>query len=216
MISRRPFLLAALGGVSLLVAPLRFAAAETAPTDPAITFVNRLADTAMQTMVGKGVPDSERAARFRTLFTTEVDLAEIGRRVLGRYWRTATPEQQQDFLRLFEDIVVLTWSTRFKDYGGDLRHTVIGLVDDGERGLTVTSRVERDRQQPITLQWRLKRTEGGFRVVDLIVEGSSMAVTYQSEYASVIRANGDRIDGLLSALRNKVADLQSGSAAPRN
>jgi phospholipid transport system substrate-binding protein len=216
MISRRPFLLAALGGVSLLVAPLRFAAAETAPTDPAIAFVNRLADAAMQTMVGKGVPDSERAARFRTLFTAEVDLAEIGRRVLGRYWRTATPEQQQDFLRLFEDIVVLTWSTRFKDYGGDLRHTAIGLVDDGERGLTVTSRVERDRQQPITLQWRLKRTEGGFRVVDLIVEGSSMAVTYQSEYASVIRANGDRIDGLLSALRNKVADLQSGSAAPRN
>ncbi|EPY03277.1 phospholipid-binding protein MlaC [Magnetospirillum fulvum] len=216
MISRRPFLLAALGGISLLVAPLRFAAADTAPIDPAIVFVNRLADTAMQTMVGKGVPDSERAARFRTLFTTEVDLAEIGRRVLGRYWRSATPEQQQDFLRLFEDIVVLTWSTRFKDYGGDLRHTVIGLVDDGERGLTVTSRVERDRQQPITLQWRLKRTEGGFRVVDLIVEGSSMAVTYQSEYASVIRANGDRIDGLLSALRNKVADLQSSSAAPRN
>jgi len=216
MISRRPFLLAALGGVSLLVAPLRLAATEAAPADPAIVFVNRLADAAMQTMVGKGVPDSERAARFRTLFTTDVDLAEIGRRVLGRYWRAATPEQQQDFLRLFEDIVVLTWSTRFKDYGGDLRHTVVGLVDDGDRGLTVSSRVERDRQQPISLQWRLKRIEGGFRVVDLIVEGSSMAVTYQSEYASVIRANGDRIDGLLSALRSKVADLQSGSATPRN
>lgn len=216
MISRRPFLLAALGGVSLLVAPLRPAAAEAAPADPAVAFVNRLADTAMQTMVGKGIADSERATRFRTLFTTDVDLAEIGRRVLGRYWRIATPEQQRDFLRLFEDIVVLTWSSRFKDYGGDLRHTVVGLVDDGERGLTVTSRVERDRQQPITLQWRLKRIEGGFRVVDLIVEGSSMAVTYQSEYASVIRANGDRIDGLLSALRRKVAELQSGSAVPRN
>ncbi|CCG41550.1 MlaC/ttg2D family ABC transporter substrate-binding protein [Magnetospirillum molischianum] len=216
MISRRPFLLAALGGVSLLVSPLRLAAAEAPPADPAVAFINRLADTAMQTMVGKGVPDQERASRFRTLFTTDVDLVEIGRRVLGRYWRTASPEQQQDFLRLFEDIVVLTWSTRFKDYGGDLRHAVVGFVDDGDRGLTVTSRVERDHQQPIMLQWRLKRTEGGFRVVDLIVEGSSMAVTYQSEYASVIRANGDRIDGLLNALRSKVADLQSGAAAPRN
>jgi len=215
MISRRPFLLAALGGVSLLVAPLRLAAAES-PADPASAFVTRLAEAAMQTMVGKGVPDQERAARFRTLFTTDVDLIEIGRRVLGRYWRIATPEQQQDFLHLFEDIVVLTWSTRFKDYGGDLRHTVVGVVDDGERGLTVTSRVERDHQQPIMLQWRLKRVEGGFRAVDLIVEGSSMAVTYQSEYASVIRANGDRIEGLLTALRSKVADLQSGAAAPRN
>jgi phospholipid transport system substrate-binding protein len=215
MISRRPFLLAALGGVSLLVSPLRLAAAES-PADPAAAFVSRLADAAMQTMVGKGVPDQERAARFRTLFTTDVDLIEIGRRVLGRYWRIATPEQQQEFLRLFEDIVVLTWSTRFKDYGGDLRHTIVGTVDDGDRGLTVSSRVERDRQQPIMLQWRLKRIEGGFRVVDLIVEGSSMAVTYQSEYASVIRAKGDQIDGLLSALRAKVSDLQSGTAAARN
>ncbi|SEH27366.1 MlaC/ttg2D family ABC transporter substrate-binding protein [Magnetospirillum fulvum] len=215
MISRRPFLLAALGGVSLLVSPLRLAAAE-APADPAAAFISRLADAAMQTMVGKGVPDQERAARFRTLFTTDVDLVEIGRRVLGRYWRIATPEQQQEFLRLFEDIVVLTWSTRFKDYGGDLRHTIVGTVDDGDRGLTVSSRVERDRQQPIMLQWRLKRIEGGFRVVDLVVEGSSMAVTYQSEYASVIRAKGDQIDGLLSALRAKVSDLQSGTSAARN
>jgi len=215
MISRRPFLLAALGGVSLLMSPLRLAAAES-PADPAAAFVSRLADSAMQTMVGKGVPDSERAARFRALFTTDVDLVEIGRRVLGRYWRIATPEQQQDFLRLFEDIVVLTWSTRFKDYGGDLRHSIVGTVDDGDRGLTVSSRVERDRQQPIMLQWRLKRVEGGYRVVDLIVEGSSMAVTYQSEYASVIRAKGDQIDGLLSALRAKVSDLQSGTAAARN
>lgn len=215
MISRRPFLLAALGGVSLLISPLRVAAVESS-ADPAAAFVSRLAESAMQTMVGKGVPDQERAARFRALFTTDVDLIEIGRRVLGRYWRIATPEQQQDFLRLFEDIVVLTWSTRFKDYGGDLRHTIVGTVDDGERGVTVSSRVERNRQQPIMLQWRLKRVEGGFRVVDLIVEGSSMAVTYQSEYASVIRGKGDQIDGLLSALRAKVADLQSGTAAARN
>jgi phospholipid transport system substrate-binding protein len=216
MIARRPVLMAALAGVSLLFAPSAPTFAAEAVGGDAAGFVTRLADAAMQTMVSKGVPDQDRAARFRTLFTTDVDLAEIGRRVLGRYWRASTPEQQQEFLRLFEDIVVLTWSTRFKDYGGDLRHSVVGVVDDGERGLTVSSRVERDRQQPIALQWRLKRIDTGFRVVDLIVEGSSMAVTFQSEYASVIRANGDRVDGLLSALRTKVADLQSTIAPQRN
>jgi len=208
MISRRPVLLAALGLLTSLAVPFTSPARADVATDPA-AFVSHLADGAMQAMVGKGVPDQERAARFRTLFTTDVDLAEIGRRVLGRYWRIATPDQQQEFLRLFEEVVVLTWSTRFKDYGGDLRHIVSGAIDDGDRGLTVSSRLERDHQPPLNLQWRLKRIEGGFRVTDLIVEGTSMAVTYQSDYASVIRANGDRIDGLLSALRTKLSELRA-------
>ncbi|MFD2233703.1 MlaC/ttg2D family ABC transporter substrate-binding protein [Phaeospirillum tilakii] len=208
MISRRPVLLAALGLLASLAVP--FVSPARADTGAeASAFVTHLADGAMQAMVGKGVSDQERASRFRTLFTTDVDLADIGRRVLGRYWRQANPDQQKEFLQLFEDVVVLTWSTRFKDYGGDLHHVITGTIDDGDRGVTVSSRVDRERQAPVNLQWRLKRTEGGFRVVDLIVEGTSMAVTYQSEYASVIRASGDRIDGLLSALRAKVAELRT-------
>lgn len=207
MITRRSLLSSGFGLLAVWAAPVSSVQAQV-ETDPA-AFVTHLANGAMQAMVAKGLSDQERAARFRTLFTTDVDLVEIGRRVLGRYWRLATPEQQQEFLRLFEDVVVLTWSTRFKDYGGDLRHTISGVIDDGERGVTVSSRVERERQAPISLQWRLKRIEGGFRVIDLVIEGTSMAVTFQSEYASVIRANGDRIEGLLSALRAKLAELHS-------
>jgi len=209
MISRR-FLIAALAFAlsGLTLAPTT-AAAEADPK----AFVSQLAGKAMETMTAKGLSDNERNLRFRTQFTSEVDVPEIGRFVLGRHWRAATPEQQQEFLKAFEDIVVLTWATRFKDYGGDLRHVVTNAVPEGERGIMVESKVERDHQTPINLQWKLKKGEADLRVVDLVVEGASMAITYRNEYAAVIQANGGKIDGLLGAMRNKIAEMQAAKGA---
>lgn len=204
MISRR-FLLAVLAGLFLGLAFNPIAAAEADPK----AFVSQLAGKAMETMTAKGISDMERSQRFRSQFTTDVDLPEIGKFVLGRHWRAASPEQQQEFLKAFEDIVVLTWATRFKDYGGDLRHVVTNAAAEGERGIVVESKVERDHQSPINLQWKLRKGEAEFRVVDLVVEGASMAITYRNEYSSVIQANGGKIEGLLGAMRTKVAELQA-------
>lgn len=210
MISRR-FLFAVLVGFFFGLALDPIAAAEADPKD----FVTQLAGKAMETMTAKGLGDAERNQRFRSQFTADVDLPEIGKFVLGRHWRAATPEQQQEFLKAFEEIVVLTWATRFKDYGGDLRHVVTNAVSDGERGILVESKVERDHQAPINLQWKLKKGEPDLRVIDLVVEGASMAITYRNEYAAVIQANGGKIDGLLGAMRTKIAEMQSAKGATK-
>lgn len=202
MMTRR-FLLAALA-VSLLGFASNPVAANEA--DPKV-FVSQLASTAMETMTVKGISDAERSQRFRTQFTTDVDLPEIGRFVLGRHWPKDSPEQQAEFLKLFEDTVVLTWATRFKDYGSDLRHVVTSASAEGERNIIVESRVERDHQAPINLRWKLKKGSPDFRVTDLVVESASMAITFRNEYASVIQANGGKIDGLLNAMRKKVTEL---------
>jgi phospholipid transport system substrate-binding protein len=210
MISRRFLLVSGLAG--LLVSLPAWPGARADAVDPK-AFVTRLADSAMEAMVSKTLNDQQRISRFRSLFTTAVDLPAISHRVLARYWSRATPAQQTEFLKLFEDVVVLTWSVRFKDYGEDLKHYVVNVIDDGERGLTVESRVDRPHQPPIALQWRLRRDEAnGFRVVDLVVEGVSMAITYRDEYAAVIRANNDQIEGLLVAMRTNVTKLQANPA----
>jgi phospholipid transport system substrate-binding protein len=202
MMTRR-FLFAALAGTVLCFASGLAAAADPDPKD----FVSQLASKAMETMTVKGISDAERSQRFRAQFTADVDLPEIGKFVLGRHWPKDSPEQQAEFLKSFEDIVVLTWATRFKDYGGDLRHVVTSASAEGERGVIVESRVERDHQAPINLRWKLKKSSPDFRVTDLVVESASMAITFRNEYASVIQANGGKIDGLLKAMRTKVAEL---------
>ncbi|MBI2236872.1 MAG: ABC transporter substrate-binding protein [Magnetospirillum sp.] len=207
MHSRRVLLLAALAGFLMMFTA---APARAAGDQDARAFVERLAKSALDMMANKGLSEQERANQFRQLFTSSVDLPEIGRFVLGRHWNApTTPEQRTEFLRLFEDMVVLTWAGRFKDYGSNVVHQVTGIAPDGERGYFVESVVNREKQEPIDLRWRLRQADGALKVIDLIVEGSDMAITYRSEYASVLRNNGGRVEGLLAAMQKKVAELRT-------
>ena len=52
---------------------------------------------------------------------------------------------------------------------------------------------------PITAEWRVRVIDGKYRIIDIAIEGISMAVTKRSEFSAVIQSSG--IDGLIAALR---------------
>lgn len=212
MLSRRSLIaaLAAVAGVAALAVPARADA-----NAEARVFIQNLADAAMTTVAVKNLPDDERTRRFRTLFVDTFDLPEIGKLVLGRYWRVATPAQQQEFLKLFEDIQVYTWTKRFKDYSGEMLE-ITAVAAEGEADMLVDSRIKRERLEPVNVNWRVRRYPDGFKVLDIKVEGASMAFTHRSEYTSVIQNASGQVEGLLAAMRKKVVQLhaESGAAAP--
>lgn len=205
MLSRR-LLISAFAAVAVLVSLGGPARADT--NADASAFIQRLADTAMTTVAIKGLSGEERTRRFRTLFVDTFDLPEIGKLVLARYWRAATPEQQQEFLRLFEDVQVYTWTRRFKDYSGETLE-VLGVQAEGESDVLVESRIKRQKLDPIAVAWRVRKEGDGFKVLDIKVEGASMAFTHRSEYSSVIQGGGGQVEALLAALRKKVAQLRA-------
>lgn len=210
MIGRR-LLLSAIAAAALVVASPRDASCQASPGAEA--FVAKVADAALTVMTSKGVPDGERIKRFREIFVGATDMPEIGRFVLGRHWNAAVKEgKDAQFLKLFEEVVVLTWSTRFKDYAATVNHKVIGSDPDGDKGVLVRSVVAREAQAPVNLTWRVRQGDGEFKAVDLMVEGTAMAITYRSEYASVMQASGGKIDGLLAALQRKIQQLNENPA----
>jgi len=179
--------------------------------------VSKLAKQAVEVMTGKGVPDSERVERFRSLFISSVDLPGISRFVLARHWKIASPDQQQDFVKLFEDMLVYTWANRFKDASDKIAVQVNGVKPDGDQGVVVDSVIVRDGQEPVPVLWRLRQTDGALRIQDLLIEGTSMIVTYREEYASVINQNGGNINSLLDVLRKKTVSMaQQQSAGKTN
>jgi len=204
MLTRR-FLIAAFVAVAGLAAIGGPARAEN--NADARAFIQKLADNAMNTVAVKGLNDEERAKRFRTLFVDTFDLPEIGKLVLARHWKAATPEQQQEFLVLFEDVQVYTWTRRFKDYSGETLE-ILGVQAEGENDLQVESRMLRDKLEPIAVGWRVRKSGATFKVLDIKVEGASMALTHRSEYSSVIQSSGG-VAGLIAALHKKVAQLQT-------
>jgi|JI10StandDraft_1071094.scaffolds.fasta_scaffold38636_5 phospholipid transport system substrate-binding protein len=187
----------------LLVAAALFTAAVAIPPAEAQTpkvLVEQLGDKAIRQLTGS-VARPEREARFQSLLSAGFDINAIGRFTLGRYWNQANPNQQQEYLKLFEKFIVQAYAARFAEYSGE-QFRVTGERPDGEVTL-VQSEVFKPGSQPAKVDWRVNTAGAQPKIVDVIVEGVSMAVTQRSEFAAVIQRNGGNVDGLISALRQK-------------
>src|SRR5690348_10127946 len=97
-------------GVLILTA-LFFAVPRPAAAQDARAFIGTLGTEAIR-VLGPSVPAAQRLARFRELFQDDFDVPGIGKFVLGRYWLTATTQEQQEFLGLFQEYIVRAYSTR--------------------------------------------------------------------------------------------------------
>jgi len=185
---------------ALLVVLLVLATPRAANAQDARSFVATLGEQAIQ-VLGPGVPELQRQARFRELFRDDFDLAGIGQFVLGRYWRVATPQEQQDFLGLFQEYLVRAYSARLGAYGGE-PFRVTGVRANGDE-TAVTSEIVRRNGGPIAVDWYLIG-RGPFKITDVYVGGVSMKVTQRDEFASVIQRNGGQVGALIAQLRQKL------------
>lgn len=169
-------------------------------------FIQGLAQKAITTVAAQNVSDGERSQRFRHLFVSAFDIPEIGKFVLGRHWRAASPAQQSQFLKEFEDMQVFTWSRRFKDYHGEHLQT-LGARKENE-GWLVDSQIVRPQGSPIPVQWRVRQeSDGALRIVDIVPEGVSMALTQRQDFAGALQSNGGNVDALLASMRAKNQQL---------
>jgi phospholipid transport system substrate-binding protein len=194
---RRSF--AAAGAVLFAVAALAVLPRGAAAQD-ALGFVNNLGTQAIA-VLGPQVPAEQRLSRFRELFRDDFDVAGIGQFVLGRYWNVASPQQQQEFLRLYSEYIVQAYSARLSEYGGE-PFRVTGQRQ-GDSGTVVTSEVVRQGGSPVEVDWYLIDA-GGFKITDVYVGGVSMKVTERDEFGAIIQRSGGNIDALLTQLREKV------------
>ena len=209
--SRRGFTrgLAAIAAVFLLAAagPRPATAAEAG--DPA-AFVRHFGTQAMAVLADEGLAGDQREQAFRGLLTAGFDVKTIGRFVLGRYWRKATEAERAEYGRLFEDLIVATYARQLSSYAG-AGLKVEGVRQQNGKSALVASRFLRAEGEPVRLDWRLLRRGDTWRIVDVVVEGMSMALSQRSEFKAVIRGNGGRVEALLEKLREKTRPAKSGS-----
>ena len=168
-------------------------AAGTAPaaTGTASEFVARLGDRAVTVLRSADGDLGSREARFRDLLREGFDLPFIARFALGPYWRRATAEQRSDYLGAFGDYVAQTYSARLGGYTGEAMN-ILAERRAGERDSVVETEIIRPSGPPILAEWRVRVIDGEYRIIDIAIEGISMAVTKRSE--SVIQAKGiDRL-----------------------
>jgi phospholipid transport system substrate-binding protein len=177
-------------------------AAEQAQQNPAAAFVQQLGDTALLTLTDKKMTRSAREDRARDILRKNFDVQTIGRFALGTYWRQATDAEREEYIKLFETMIVRTYATRFEEYSGQ-SFKVDGARADGEKDSLVQSRILQNGGPPVSVEWRVRNKEGQMKVVDVIVENISMTVTQRSDFSAVIQRGGGKVSALLDSMRKR-------------
>jgi phospholipid transport system substrate-binding protein len=149
---------------------------------------------------------AQRRDRVASILRTAIDIEGTGRFILGRYVRQASPAELQDYLKLFDEVIIRNLSARFGEYRG-VKFSLGRSQQRTEEDALVSTLVERPNTPAFTLDWRVAEVNGRPKVVDVIAEGTSLRLTTRSEYAAVIQRNGGRVAALLDAMRGQIAQL---------
>ena len=179
----------------------------TAAPDTADEFIRVLAGEAIQSLADETLSEAQRESEFRDFLVKAFDVRVVGRFVLGRYWRVATPAEREEFETLFLEFVVRTYARRLGQYGGETLR-IRDTLSDGDADTVVRSEIVSSGFPDVRIDWRVRRTGDSYRIVDVTVEGVSLAITQRDEFAAVIRSSGGQIEGLLGALRGRTVEPQ--------
>jgi len=171
-------------------------------------FLIELTERAMVQLAEPGLAAAEQKLRFRGLLNEGFDLPQIGRFVLGRYWRRADTAQQSAFIHVFEDMMLYRFLPLFSDLSDDKFDVGPSRpYTNNPDFLSVETKLLRAGETPIHVNWRIRKRDQGYKIVDIVAEGVSIAVTLRSEYASVLKRNGGDVDALTRVLREKAKGL---------
>ena len=155
--------------MAIWVSPV-FANAAATEDAKAQVFIEGLAEDAVQALTAEGISRADRIEKFRSLLKQNFDVPVIGKWVLGRYWRTASDEQKAEYLKLFEDYIVITYVERFDQYSGEQIKVVKTVSDPGKDAL-VYSEIQRPTGgDPIRVAWRVRSDADIYKIIDVFVE----------------------------------------------
>jgi phospholipid transport system substrate-binding protein len=130
-----------------------------------------------------------------------IDFEQATRLAVGRAWREATPEQRKRLVSEFRNMLVRTYSNAIETYQGQTLKVLPARGKQDPEETVVKTQFVRAGGQPLPIDFSMRKTDQGWKVFDITVEGVSLVLTYRSEFDAVVKQEG--IDGLIKRLASK-------------
>ncbi len=187
------------------------AAAGRGGGDPsAEQFVQTEAQKIIAVLADKGKSKAEKEKIFRQLVDQVADVPKVTNFVLGRYARTITPAQHQEFSTVFREYAENVYQSRIDSYHGE-GLKVTGSVARKPGDAVVNTVIGGGQiRQPLPVSWRVLNTGGGWRVVDVQFKGVWLAITEQQDFVSTIDKAGGNVDVLIAQLKRDIQQQNAG------
>ena len=130
------------------------------------------------------------------------DFIRMTQLAVGKYWRTASPEQKQSLVTEFRNMLVRTYTKVFTVYRDQtVEVKPFKMAADTTDEATVKTVISKPGSQPILVDYEMKKADSGWKAYDISIDGVSMVMSYRGTFTSEIQANG--IDGLIKTLSDK-------------
>jgi phospholipid transport system substrate-binding protein len=146
---------------------------------------------------------AEKQKLIAPIIDKAVDVDAIAQFCLGRYWRVATPEQQQAYKQLFHSVLVNSISGKLGEYTG-VRFTM-GKSVARDDGVVVSTTIQRPNNAPTAVDWVISMASGSPKIVDTIAEGTSLRLTQRDDYTSYLAHNNNNVQALIDALKRQIS-----------
>lgn len=195
----RPFLSGAFLGViglMLVSVPSASAGAAREQVQSAIEKVTAiLNDPTLKSAAKK----SERIERLRQVIFPKFDFAEMAKRSLGPNWQRRTPEEQQEFVKLFRELLENSYVENIDSYNGEK----VNIVGDKEEKdfAQVNTKIVNNKGEEFAVDYRLLQSGGDWKIYDVVIENISVVNNYRSQFNRVIAKSS--FEDLLQKLRDK-------------
>lgn len=153
--------------------------------------------------------DKQRALKLaEEKILPHVDFQEATRLAVGRSWREATPEQRKQLVNEFRTMLVRTYSNAIGTYEGQEMRVLPSRTKPGDTDVTVRNQYIRPGSKPVPVDYQMRKTDDGWKIYDISIEGISLVLTYRSEFDAIVRQDG--IDGLIKRLSQRNAPAKLG------
>jgi phospholipid transport system substrate-binding protein len=186
----------------LLMSPQLTCAAVSSPIDLIQSGTERVLSIFRESQRGQAPSLRQRQDEILNIVSEYFNFEEMAKRALGRPWKDLSPEKRQEFARLFKRLLFNTYTNRLEGYTGSNERVFYDSEKlDGDYAIVKTHILYQGNNN-VTIDYRLHRDDGGWKVYDVVVEGMSFVDNYRGQFASILAS--ESFDSLLKRLREKV------------
>lgn len=192
------FILGWLAVVVCVVFPGRLDAG--VPTDQVRSTTDEVLEILKNPKLATQAAKAERRSRLRKVIYLRFDFADMARRSLGPTWRRISPAEQQEFVRLFTELLAESYVNNIESYNGE--KILYGRETQEQEYAEVDTKLVTKRGEEIPVDYRLHKVDGDWRVYDVVIENISLVNNYRAQFTRLLEKSS--FAELLDRIREKL------------
>lgn len=171
------------------------------------SYIKELLDKTLNILKNDSTTVTQKMQFSQNLMRENMDLNFMARASLGRMAKQFSQKDLQRYTLVYSDFVLKSYSSNVKSYNNQ-SISVTQTINIGGNDYRVSTAISMNNRSPLKVDYIVRKTPAGFRVIDIVTEGVSLVYTQQSEFTNLIRNNNNSLDVLIQRLDQQIQNIK--------